>query len=166
MALSNEIILRPRFRMEFNQSNSEILRRFKIAKETRRDFLVQLVDDHVFIKFPKEKQNFWTPQLHLEVIFIDQDKCTLHGLFGPRPAIWTLFMFLHFVVAGLFIGFAIWTYVNWKLDADFTLQLFGTIMMVLFWWVLYFAGRLGRHAGKGEMVQLHNFLYEIVGDQL
>ncbi|NNL33473.1 MAG: GTP-binding protein [Flavobacteriaceae bacterium] len=118
------------------------------------------MDDHVFIKFPSEKRHFWSPQLHLEIIEASATKSTLHGLFGPSPTVWTMFMFLHFIVAGLFIAFGIWTYSNYSLDQDFTVQLFITIMMVFLWFVLYFIGRLGRASGKSEMHLLFNFMNE------
>ena len=73
-----------------------------------------------------------------------------------------MFMFLHFIVAGLFIGFGIWAYVNWSLDDDFAIQLFLTLMMVILWFVLYFSGRLGRAAGKDEMQQLHWFMVDVL----
>ena len=162
MSLSNEIVLRPRFKMDFEQSNQFILQLFEDAKSDQQDFRVTRVDDHVFIKFPVERQHFWSPQLHIEVIETDPGTCSLHGLFGPKPTVWTMFMFLHFIVAGLFIGFGIWAYTNWSLDDDFAIQLFLTIMMVVMWFVLYFAGRLGRAAGKDEMQQLHWFMVDVL----
>ena len=162
MSLPNEIVLRPRFRMDFDYPNEDILQLFEEARTTQNDFIVNRVDDHVFIKFPVEKQHFWSPQLHLEVIQTDPGKSSLHGLFGPKPTVWTMFMFLHFIVAGLFIGFGIWSYTNWSLDEDFAIQLFLTIMMIVMWFVLYFAGRLGRSAGKGEMQELHWFMVDVL----
>ncbi|NNK87196.1 MAG: GTP-binding protein [Flavobacteriaceae bacterium] len=162
MSLPNEIVLRPRFSMDFDYSNEDILRLFEEARTTQKDFIVSRVDDHVFIKFPVEKQHFWSPQLHIEIFETEPGKSKLHGLFGPKPTVWTMFMFLHFIVAGLFIAFGIWAYTNWSLDKDFAIQLFLTIMMVVLWIVLYFSGRLGRSAGKGEMQELHWFMVDVL----
>ena len=163
MSLSNEIVLRPRFKIEMNNSKETVLSWFQTAKSEQKEFILSCVDDHVFIKIPKKDQHFWSPQLHLEIIDDeDSSKSTLHGLFGPNPTIWTFFMFLHFIVASVFIGFAIWAYSNWSLDQPFIIQLSVCIIMLLTWFVLYFAGRMGRATGKDQMHELHEFMNEVL----
>ena len=162
MSLPNDVILRPRFKIELERSNEEVLTLFENAKTKQKDFILTRVDDHVFIKIPQNEQHFWSPQLHLEIIEVEKERSVLHGLFGPKPSVWTMFMFFHFVAAGLFIGFGIWTYTNWSLDYNFTIQLFVTLMMIVVWFVLYFAGRLGKGAGKEEMHRLYWFMNDIL----
>lgn len=156
MALPNDIILRPRFKFDIDIRNDQLLDCFESKKNS--EFVVSRVDDHVFIRYPKHKQHFWSPQLHLEINEKDAESSIVHGLFGPNPAIWTMFMFLHFVVAGLFIAFGIWAYTNYALKQSYAIQLFVAMMMVAFWFVLYFAGRLGRSKGKPEMQALFKFM--------
>lgn len=156
MALSNEIILRPRFRFDIDICNEDLLRRFD--SKDKSEFIVTRVDDHVFIRIPKKHQHFWSPQLHLEINEINENSSTVRGLFGPNPTIWTMFMFLHFVVAGFFIAFGIWAYTNARLGESYALQLAITLMMIAFWFALYFAGRMGRAKGKPEMEQLFKFM--------
>ncbi|HMC00359.1 MAG TPA: hypothetical protein VKN14_04880 [Flavobacteriaceae bacterium] len=158
MSATNDIVLRPRFKIELEQNNETILQSFEALKTTQKEFIIHRIDDHVFIKFPKEKQHFWSPQLHLEINEINKNTSTLHGLFGPNPTVWTMFMFIHFIVAGLFIAFGIWAYTNWALEADYTLQLFVTILTIVFWVALYFIGRLGKSTGKEQMHILYDFM--------
>lgn len=162
MSLENDIVLRPRFKIELKKNNQEILSVFEEAKKTQKDFIVSRVDDHVFIKIPKADQHFWSPQLHLEIMEIDKNSSRLFGLFGPNPTVWTMFMFFHFIVAGLFIGFGIWAYTNWTLKTDFAIQLFVTILMIVLWVALYFGGRLGKATGRDQMVLLHNFMNSLL----
>ena len=162
MSLPNQVVLRPRFKLELNTNNKRVLDAFERSKNEQSEFIITRLDDHVFIKIPQEKQHFWSPQLHLEINEIDQNTSQLYGLFGPNPTVWTLFMFLHFLVAGLFIAFAIWTYTNWSLQNEFAIQLFITLMMIVLWFVLYFAGRMGRATGKEDMHQLHDFMTTIL----
>ena len=133
-----------------------------LKKKTQKDFIVTRVDNHVFIKYPKEKQHFWSPQLHLEIDKVDDNKSLLHGLFGPNPTVWTMFMFLHFMVAGFFIAFGIWTYTNWSLKTDYAIQLSLTFLMILIWFALYFAGRIGRDTSKKDMFALRDFMNTII----
>ena len=67
MSTTNAIVLRPRFKFHVKQDNDRLLKLFEDKKTTQSDFIVSRIDDHVFIKIPKEKQHFWSPQLHLEI---------------------------------------------------------------------------------------------------
>lgn len=160
MELSNDIVLRPRFKFDVSADNEKLLNGFEDAKNKQSNFIVSRIDDHVFIKFPKHSQHFWSPQLHLEINKKDSDISTVHGLFGPNPTVWTMFMFFHFVTAGLFLGFGIWAYTNATLGNSYAIQLFLTLFMVVIWFVLYFAGRIGKTKGIPEMHQLHGFMKE------
>ncbi|MFK2821180.1 GTP-binding protein [Flavobacteriaceae sp. LMIT009] len=164
MSVNNDIVLRPRFKLELDRNNEEILKVFEDAKNSQKEFVVTRVDDHVFIKIPKAKQHFWSPQLHLEIMEVDQKSSRLFGLFGPNPTVWTMFMFLHFVVAGIFIGFAIWAYTNWSLDNDFAIQLFVALFMIVIWLALYFGGRIGKATGKDQMLLLYEFMNKMLED--
>lgn len=104
--------------------------------------------------------HFWSPQLHLEIIEKDAQSCEVHGLFGPSPALWTFFMFLHFGVATAFIILGIWAYSNSSLDRPYFVQIGLMVMMVLLWIALYIFGRLGKRKGKPQMQELYNFMEE------
>lgn len=93
MEFSNDITLRPRFSLELNALPENVLYAFEEVANTQEDFIISCVDDHVFIRIPKHKQHFWSPQLHLEIYKIEQQPTVLKGLFGPKPTVWTLFMF-------------------------------------------------------------------------
>ncbi|MDD7887582.1 GTP-binding protein [Flavivirga sp. 57AJ16] len=117
------------------------------------------MDNHVFIKFPKEQQHFWSPQLHLE---IDDDSSLLHGLYGPNPTVWTMFVFFHFIITGLFIAFGIWAYTNLSLDKSYAVQVSLMLLMVIIWIVLYFAGSIGKASSKNEMRALNNIMNTVI----
>ncbi|MCB0462521.1 MAG: GTP-binding protein [Flavobacteriaceae bacterium] len=159
MQLSNEVVLRPRFKFSVNHDNEDLLVLFENTRKTQSEFIVSRVDDHVFIRIPKHKQHFWSPQLHLEINKNEADNSsTIYGLFGPNPTIWTMFMFFHFVVIGLFFGFGVWAYTNWSLGNDYTIQLFISLFMIVIWFALYFGGSLGKKSGMAEMHLLHHFM--------
>jgi hypothetical protein len=158
MPLSNEMVLRPRFNIELNQSNERALNTFEAVKDSQSEFIVSRVDDHVFIRIPRHKQHFWSPQLHLEINKVDDDSSTILGLFGPNPTVWTMFIFFHFIIAVLFIGFGAWAYSNWSLKNPFNIQIGVMFLMIVIWFVLYFAGRLGKKKGRPQMIALHGFM--------
>lgn len=162
MTLSKEIVLRPRFTIQLHQNKSTVLKAFEDIKLTQKEFIITQIDEHVFIKFPKNKQHFWTPQLHLEINANTTKSSTLHGVFGPNPTVWTLFMFLHFSVATSFIGVAIWAYTNWALKQEYYMQFLIGFLLIVSWFVLYFAGRIGKASSKNEMIALYNFMNSVI----
>ena len=167
MKLSNEIVLRPRFVKNLDIKAEKILDRFEADSDINTHLKISRVDDHVFIRIPKKEQHFWSPQLHLEINedYDQKSLSTIYGLFGPNPTVWTMFMFFHFVVAGFFIGFAIWAYVNWSLDNSYAVQLFVTMFMIVIWFALYLSGRMGKRAGLDQMHELHHFMRDTLRSQ-
>lgn len=158
MCLDNEVLLRPRFKLEINKDNETALKAFEEVKKQQKEFVVSRIDHHVFIKFPKQKQHFWSPQLHIEIDDVGEKKSLIRGLFGPNPTVWTMFMFFHFFIAGLFVGFLIWAYSNWNLKHPYHFQIVGMVAMIIFWFLFYFAGRMGKSKGNEEIKQLCSFL--------
>lgn len=160
MEFEHDFVLRPRFTLEYKCAPQAILEAFKKAKAKSESVRVLLVDDRIFLSIAAQDQHYWSPQMEIEILHSEQGLTKLKCRFGPKPSVWTLFMFLHFVIAGLFISFAIWTYTNYTLNIAFALPLFLTLLMMLFWFVLYAGGRMGRHAGKDQMEQLFRFFKE------
>ncbi|GAA3648850.1 GTP-binding protein [Flavivirga jejuensis] len=166
MPATNDIVLRPRFKMKLSTNNQSVLKDFEALKANQSEFIVTRLDNHVFIKFPKEKQTFWSPQLHLEIDEIDDNSSVVHGLFGPNPTVWTMFMFFHFIVASLFIAFSIWAYTNWILKESFALQVGLMLLMVVIWIALYFAGSIGKASNVNEMGALNNFMNGVINKRI
>tara|TARA_R110002020_G_scaffold133625_3_gene298162 strand:+ start:5243 stop:5734 length:492 start_codon:yes stop_codon:yes gene_type:complete len=160
--LSNEIVLRPRFQMELEQPCTQLLAKFSKAKKDQSKFIISCVDDHVFIKLPKNQQHFWSPQLHLELSEIYKNKCSLHGFFGPNPTVWTMFMFLHVAVGILFMVNLTWVYSNYNLGNSISLQIGISIILVLTWILLYVAGSIGKKKGKPGMRELYDFMQKTI----
>ena len=55
-SLSNEVVLRPRFKFSVKHDNEYLLKLFEATKKAQSNFIVNRIDDHVFIKIPKAKQ--------------------------------------------------------------------------------------------------------------
>ncbi|WP_396634039.1 GTP-binding protein [Maribacter sp. R86514] len=158
--LPNEIVLRPRFQLQIPKNKENVLSKFEGLKQD--PFLVKRLDDHVFIKFNQKEHHFWSPQLHLEIDEVDDISCKLYGVFGPNPTLWTFFMFVHFIVATLFIIIGIWTYSSASLDKNYHIQVGLMVLLVLIWFVLYFAGRSGKKKGKPQMQQLLDLMQNVL----
>ncbi len=156
---NNPVFLRPRFQIDLTENKEIIINKFKQSfKNPDCEFLGKIVDHHIVIDVPKKQNHFWSPQLHIEIEEVDQTKSLLKGLFGPKPQVWTLFMFLHFGVAIIFIGFAILAYTQWMLKTDYVLSTSIVCSLPVFWFVMYFLGRIGKQTGHDQMQQIHDFM--------
>lgn len=162
MSVPHEIVLRPRFKIELTEDKETLLKKFDLQTSNSVPFVVTRVDNHVFIKLPERDQHFWSPQLHLEINSFKKNTSTINGLFGPKPSVWTMFMFAHFMVLCVFLVFGVWAYANFSLKKSFSIQLVVMGLMTLTWFVLYFAGRTGKTKGKDEMTALNNFMKNII----
>ncbi|MDX1364191.1 GTP-binding protein [Arenibacter latericius] len=134
---------------------------FKNSEE--HPFITKISDHHVFIRFHKSESNFWSPQLQIEIVDQEEDGSIVYGLFGPNPTLWTFFMFIHFVVATLFIIIGTWAYSSHALEKPYGLQIGLMIFMVIIWIALYFFGRAGKRKGKPQMQLLHQYLMQRIG---
>ena len=160
---NSEVFLRPRFKIDLKDGSEEILERF--SNEFKSDdckFLGNIVDGHVFISVSKKDEHFWSPQLHLEIIEKTKITSLLKGLFGPKPQVWTLFMFVHFVIGISFLGFAVMLYSKLSLKEPIVFPLIMMIFLPLFWILLYFLGKIGKSTGKDQMKSLHDFMIKVI----
>jgi Na+/melibiose symporter-like transporter len=156
---NSDIHLRPRFKMEFNESNQNLLSKFKTNLEEKNcKYCSKIVDSHIIIDVPVEENHFWSPQLNIEIEKVDENKSIVKGLFGPKPQVWTLFMFFHFAVAVAFIGFLVMAYVQWSLKTDNSFALLMIVLLPILWIFMYFLGRIGKKTGHKQMDELHEFM--------
>jgi ABC-type multidrug transport system fused ATPase/permease subunit len=156
---NSDIHLRPRFKMDFNENQDTIISKFRDnLKKGDCKYCSKIVDGHIIIDVPTEENHFWSPQLNIEIENNTSEKAIVKGLFGPKPQVWTLFMFFHFAVACAFIGFSVMAYVQWSLKEDYSMALMIVICLPILWIVMYFLGRIGRRKGHKQMDELYGFM--------
>jgi ABC-type multidrug transport system fused ATPase/permease subunit len=162
---TNRVLLKPRFRIALdNTSVDEILNSFKdnLAKNDCK-YCSKISDNHIFLDIPKEENHFWSPQLQVEVVKDKtNNKTIVKGILGPKPQIWTMFMFIHFIVAILFVVFFVWFYTNWTLNKDYHFQEIMLLVLPLLSVALYFFGQSGKRFAYNQMVELDKFLMKTI----
>ncbi|WP_333810209.1 hypothetical protein [Flavobacterium sp.] len=162
MEPQKSIALRPRFEVESKKSVDQILERAKKLKsELKSDYQIKIIDEHLYFYFSKEKRKYYSPFLHLE-LEAEEDKTIVKGLFGPEQLLWTMFMFLHFVVAGLFLVFSMMAYTHWSLNQSIVLDVIVISLMVIFWILLYVIARINREKGVPQMHELEELMYKVL----
>lgn len=159
----NRVLLKPRFKISCDQSAESIMAKFKDKFDSGDcDYCSKIVDHHIVIDVPKKEDHFWSPQLHVEVEKDDENTTIVRGLFGPKPQVWTFFMFIHFAVAVAFIVFFVVAYTQWSLKQEYSFALVICIAMPILWIVLYILGQLGKKKGYQQMLELDDFLKKVL----
>jgi hypothetical protein len=99
-----QVSLRMRFYKDVNEDISQILDKFEKNKKSRPENVVlKMADNHIWMHIIGKDRQYFSPVLHLELEEKEINTTHIRGLFGPNPTLWTMFMFLHFVVAGIFL---------------------------------------------------------------
>ncbi len=165
MDIDNQIQLRPRFEKSVANSLTSIIANAKeLSSSLKPGIIINNLDEHIWIYIGKENKKNYSPYLHLELEELPNGNTKVKGLFGPDPALWTLFMFFHFVVAGIFIIFGVFAYSNWTLGQPFGIHLTIMLLMIIAWFSLYFTARSNRKKGMPQARELERVMDKMLDE--
>jgi len=163
MEIENSIVLRPKFQKDVPKSIETILENaHKIKTEVKEDYRIKVSDHHIFFFITLAKRKYYSPHLHVELIE-NEDKTThVKGLFGPDQTVWTFFMFLHFLVGGVFLIFMMMAFSHWTLKQSTTLDFVIMGAMVVIWFALYAQARINRKKCEPQMYKLEELMNRVI----
>lgn len=163
MDANNEIRLRLRFYKDVSGNVDAIRQKFENYKMNgTEDCYLKIKHDHIWMNIPESKREYWSPHLHLELEAKGENETHIRGLFGPEPTLWTFFMFLHFIVAGIFFIFSTIAYSNYVLKEPVTMDSIVILLMVFVWFLLYFIAKQIRFKGNDQMNELEAEFLKII----
>ena len=158
-----ELELRPRFSLVTAIDPNDVLRRLTGALADD----AAPVDGKVFassavLKTLPDDTHFWSPQLQLSIDPHLPAGSLVNGLFGPRPAVWGMFVALYVGIGfstamGLIFGSA-----QMMLGQPGTALWSGPIGLGAAL-LVYLIGRTGRKLGSAQMRVLKSFLETTLG---
>ena len=148
--------------METSYTSEQLLSKIKQALEAENATCTgQVHSRYATVYIPHQDQHYWSPQLSLSVEETDTGTI-LRGLYGPRPVVWTMFIFFYSVigVAILFIGVLGFSYLSLGKDASI---LWSIPMLTIVFLSLYLVAHFGQKLGHDQMIILHTFIQEATG---
>jgi len=164
MEIDSQIALRPRFEKTIALSIGKIQEKVNACKEKYAPhYNIRQLDEHIWIYIGEVHKKLHSPHLHLELEEIDEHHTKVNGLFGPDPALWTMFVFLHFIIAGIFIIFGVFAYSNWSLKQNYSVEISIMFLMSVTWFALYFIARNIRKKGLPQAKEIEKVMNEIFG---
>jgi hypothetical protein len=162
MDANNEIRLRLRFYKDVDDNIENVQQKFEnYSKNDLTDFAINVHENHIWFYAVGIKKRYWSPHLHLQLEPKTEKETHIRGLFGPDQTLWTFFMFLHFIVAGIFTIFAMFAYSNYTLKQPVTLDVLIMLLMVIVWFLLYFIAREVRKKGNEQMNEMERLFLKI-----
>ena len=161
----NEIRLRLRFYKDITENTDAVRAKFeKFIHEKSPDYYAKIRGYHIWLNIKGDKKRYWSPHLHLELEKKSENETHIRGLFGPDPTLWTLFMFLHFMIAGTFIVFCGIAYTHYVLKESTQWDFIVLSMMIFAWFLLYVIARQIRSNGEKQMNDLEKVFLKIINN--
>ena len=160
--LDTSVSLRVHFSMKTKKPFSILKEELeKTAKIKPTPFTLKVVDHHLWLGITKKHQKIYSPNLHLE--FIEDAKPSyIKAKFGPDPALWTMFMFLHFALALGMITTLVFIYANSVLNKGYQLQIGILVLLSCIWIFLYFFARYNRNRGRKQAMLLLKYVKDVI----
>ena len=123
----------------------------------------QIVKEHVILDIIGEDVHFWSPQLNfrIEEDEYNAESSLVSGLIGPRPNVWTMFMFIYFGIGliGLIvsmIGF------SKLMIGEFSHLVWALPLAIIFMLTAYIAGKFGEKLGEEQIELLKQFVRDAI----
>lgn len=153
----NKLRIRPRFRKAVSYAPEMVSAKIKSALESEEATCSgKIIKDYVVLKIPTSQQHYWSPQLTLE---LESNKrgSLIRGLYGPKPGVWTMFVFFYSSIGFLTLMGLIFGLSQMMLKMNpygLWLALIGSVLLL----GLFIVSKIGQGLGLKQMHQLKDFL--------
>lgn len=169
MPMKNEIEIhairsRPRFKIRAEMTAEEFSSKLKLHLKSRKKILGGYSNTEVsVIRLRRDKDKYWAPQLQIRVEDSEDypGYITIRGLFGPRPSVWTFFMFSYGLGGMIILTTGIYGWIELALGiGNFWVwtNLLGFILIA----GPYVSAKIGQRIARGHMDVLRTFIERVL----
>ncbi|SOE19914.1 hypothetical protein SAMN06298216_0414 [Spirosomataceae bacterium TFI 002] len=154
--------IRPRFKVITQIPASEIVSKLKQALNDPGNKLKGEATEHyTALYLPLEDRHYWSPMLNLS-LEQDEEGTIIRGLYGPRPNIWTMFVFFYSTIAFAIIFIAMLGFSQLSLGNSAPLLWLIPVLLIIFS-TLYVVAYFGKKKSEKQMDVLHDFVEKSIG---
>lgn len=159
--------IRPRFEVSSSYKVEELEIIMKKALKSEDAPCAGMVRYGYVSLFPlPTDRHYWSP--HLSVTIEEHPSETgslIRGLYGPAPAVWTMFVFVYAIIAisiviALVIGFA-----NMSIDESGAI-LWAVPFLILLLGSMYLVSSIGQKKGHNQIEDIHHFFESCIGQSI
>ena len=148
--------IRPRFGFAVPLQKEEVLERLQRKMDAPNAACKgKISNDHVFIDIPETEQHFWSPQMSFAVEE-DEKGAYIRGLFGPKPNVWTMFVFIYTLVGVIGTFLTLYGMSKWALG-EFSYTIMGFPIAFIIMCSAYIASKMGEKLGHDQVDVLKRF---------
>ncbi len=156
--------IRPRFRYVLDASREDILAKAKLLlADSKYAFRTKISGEQLILDVGLAEQHFWSPQGDFRIGEEEDfpEKTIVSGIIGPRPTVWTMFVFFYFALGT--IGFIISTYgASIWMMGEYSNYVWAFPISVILMLSAYFAGKFGEKLGEDQVIKLKEFVFELI----
>lgn len=157
--------VRPRFRITVPYAKEELTQRIKQGlNQPNPPCRGEAGHGYVSLVLPTEELHYWSPQLSLSAQETDEGTI-LRGMYTPKPSVWMMFVFFYAALGFGTLVISIVGFSNWSLGKDATLLWLVPVLLAAFL-SLYLVAYFGKKTGYEQMVTLHHFIEECIGQKI
>ncbi len=154
---SNNLRLRPRFRIEILIAPDQAVYNLReVYSKNPSTCILDFVSNHITLKIPAAQQRYWSPQMQLELEPIPAGTL-IRGLIGPKPGIWTMFVFFYSAIGFLTMLGAMFGLSQMMLKMS-PWALWSVPVGLFIILCLYLISHIGQQLSKDQIGILHDFL--------
>lgn len=134
----------------------------KLKQKVEPDYRIKISELYIRFSIGMLRREKYSPNLKITLEKMEDGNTFIKGTYGPDPVLWFFFIFLHVVVALIFLIFAVIVYSKWSLHQPFKFDLMVMFTMTIIWFLLYFIARLNRSKGLGQMKELEKLFKKVI----
>ena len=156
--------MRPRYRRT-TPIDSESLMQTIIEKLRKSENITgSTLENHAYLRVPVDNQHYWSPEFNITIENNEDGGSLVRGVVGPRPRVWTMFMFLYSaVIVLLFLGLSMGVS-QYMLGMDAPI-LWSIPACVILWILIVLASKFGQFKAKDQTLRLWSFVEEIIDEE-
>ncbi len=161
-ASANTLQIRPRFRLVITQSAESIVEKVSLQlKQPESTCIGETRKGFIALQLPLAEQHYWSPQLSM-TLDEEDGETIIRGLYGPRPSVWTMFVFFYAAIGLASLVITMIGLVNLQLGEPSHILWVVPVLLFIFL-TLYLVAYFGQKLGKKQMGVLKEFFEESTG---
>lgn len=134
----------------------------KLKAKVEPDFRIKISEQYIRFSIGLLQREKFSPNLKITLEKMEDGNTYIKGIYGPDPVLWFFFIFIHVLIALVFLIFALVSYSKYKLNEPFTFDLLVMISMMIIWCLLYYIARYNRKKGQLQKQELEKLFQKII----
>ena len=162
----SEFQIRPKFTLASHVSVEDICSRFKIILLTKSgDFSGKVRHGYISLFPAPHNSHYWSPHLSVTVEKNEDNPniTLLHGLYGPAPSVWTMFVFFYAILALVTVIVSVIGFANISIGESGNI-LWALPFLVILLLSIYAVTYFGQRKGHEQIDIIDEFFMTIMDD--